>query len=83
VASLWAKNHCNKNSEMKSSLKRLHPMKRNTMHTVFQYAQCLGGMLFLGFVLVGTAAASGPATLFKSLEVGVGPSSCLPQARAA
>jgi hypothetical protein len=58
-------------------------MKRNSMQTVSRYARCFGGMLFLGFVLVGTAAASGPATLFKSLEVGVGPSSCLPQARAA
>ena len=29
----------------------------------------VAAMLILGFVLVGTAGADGPATLFKSLEV--------------
>ena len=54
-----------------------------TVSQQYAHGRCLGGMLFLIFVLVGTAAASGPATLFKSLEVGVGSISCLPQARAA
>jgi hypothetical protein len=63
-----------------------HPIESSTMLPAFpQYARgrCLGGALFLGFVLVGTAAASSPATLFKSLEVGIGSSCCLPQAHAA